>query len=513
MMKTNTYITTPIYYLNGKPHLGHAYTTILGDVLRRIFELRGENVFYTTGTDEHGQKNFDTIQKLNLTFEEYVKEYSENFKRLFKELDIKYDLFVQTSSQKHIDIVKQCLKIVYDKGLIVKKKYTGLYCKGCEQFKKESDLDENGNCPDHQVKPVEISEENYFLPLEPHRQWLIDYIENNPEWIQPNSFRTEILNMLKQPLEDLCISRPKNRVKLGVEIPFDTDYVTYIWFDALINYISSLNWPNDSEVLDEFWPRSIHLMAKDIIKPHCIYWPIMLKTLGLLPPYRIMIHGFLVGEGGIKMSKSLGNVIDPEEMVNKIGTDAFRFILINLMNKGTDTQISENIIFNNYNKLANVFGNLYFRTCKLTEKFNNGVIPYVDLSDDDKEFINEISNKLKQSLLNAESIYDAQSITRLVLDISSDLNSYVDQKQPWNLAKDETKYNELMAVLHVLNEGVRLLGITVLPIMPTVGKKILASLDFETDRLSIDEMFVMPKMARRLQQPEIMFPKLIDTIK
>lgn len=513
MIETNTYITTPIYYLNGKPHLGHAYTTILGDVLRRVFELRGENVFYTTGTDEHGQKNFDTIQKLNVSFDDYVKEYSENFKRLFQELDIKYDLFVQTSSQKHINIVKQCLQKVYNQGLIIKKKYTGLYCKGCEQFKKESDLDENGNCPDHQVKPVEISEENYFLPLEPHRQWLIEHIEKNPEWIQPNSFRTEVLNMLKLPLEDLCISRPKNRVKLGVELPFDKDYVTYIWFDALINYISSLNWPNTDENLNKFWSRSIHLMAKDIIKPHCIYWPIMLKVLGLLPPYRIMIHGFLVGEGGIKMSKSLGNVIDPEDMVKKIGTDAFRFILLNLMNKSTDTQISENIIFNTYNKLANIFGNLYFRTCKLTEKFNNGIIPDVVLTKEYHEFLDRISNTLKQSLLNTNSIYDIQLITRTIFDISSDLNVFVDQKQPWNLAKDESKHDELMSVLYVLNEGVRLLGITVLPIMPNTGKKILDSLGFDVTGLNIDELFVTPKMTRKIKQPEILFPKLMDVIK
>ena len=511
MNDINTYITTPIYYLNGMPHLGHAYTTILGDILRRTFELRGENVFYTTGTDEHGQKNFDTIQKLNMTFEDYVKEYSQNFKNLFKKLGIDYDLFVQTSCPHHTKIVKQCLQRVYDNGLIIKKKYTGLYCKGCEQFKKESDLDENGCCPYHQEQPVEISEENYFLPLEPYREWLKEYIENNPDWIQPSSFRTEILNMLKQPLEDLCISRPKNRVHLGVEIPFDTDYITYIWFDALINYISSLDWPNNDTNMCKFWPNSIHIMAKDIIKPHCIYWPIMLKALGLLPPHRIMIHGFLVGEGGVKMSKSLGNVIDPEEMVDKIGADAFRFVLVNLMNKNSDTQVSENIIFNAYNRLANTFGNLYFRTCKLIEKFNEGIIPDSVLDSSDMQFVLSMAEKLKSVLLDTKNIYDIQSNTEVIFDISSKLNYYIDQKQPWNLAKDEARHDELLSTLYVLSEGVRMLGIAISPIMPSVSQKILTSLSFDMRESSIENMFTINTTKfRKIQAPEILFPRLCD---
>lgn len=509
MTNSNVYITTPIYYLNGKPHLGHAYTTILGDVLRRTFELRGENVFYTTGTDEHGQKNYDTITKLGLTFEDYVDQYSANFKKLFKELGVKYDLFVQTSAEKHKDIVKQCLQRVFDQGLIVKKKYTGLYCKGCEQFKKESDLDENGCCPDHQERPIELSEENYFLPLEPHRQWLIDHINNNPDWIQPAAFRNEILGMLKNPLEDLCISRPKNRVHLGVEIPFDSEYVSYIWFDALLNYISSLNWPNSDEMLNKYWPNSIHIMAKDIIKPHCIYWPIMLKTLGLEPPHRIMIHGFLVGEGGIKMSKSLGNVIDPEDMIAKIGADSFRFVVVHLMNKGSDTQISTKIIFNTYDRLANTFGNLYFRTCKLIEKFNGGNIYPVELSGEDKDFLVGIADKLKGVLLNTENIYDIPNNTEKIFEVSSLLNTYIEQKQPWHLAKDETKAQELKTVLFTLAEGVRMLGLAIRPIMPNISEKILTSLDYGMSETNLDKMFSIDMSEnRQIKEPEILFPKL-----
>ncbi len=512
MPKQNKYITTPIYYLNGKPHLGHAYTTILGDILRRTFELRGDDVFFTTGTDEHGQKNFDTITKLNMSFADYVREYSANFKKLFEDLGIKYDLFVQTSSAKHTDIVKQCLQQVFDKGLIVKKQYTGLYCKGCEQFKKESDLDENGCCPDHQEKPIELSEENYFLPLEPHRQWLIDYINANPDWIQPVAFKNEVLGMLRNPLEDLCISRPKNRVHLGVEIPFDTDYVSYIWFDALINYISSLNWPNSGNTLDKYWPNSIHIMAKDIIKPHCIYWPIMLKTLGIEPPHRIMIHGFLVGEGGVKMSKSLGNVIDPEDMIAKIGADPFRFVLVNLMNKTTDTQVSEKIIYSVYDRLANTFGNLFFRACKLIEKFNAGVIPVVELSGAEKDFMDKISQKLKDSLLNTDNIYDIQSNTETVFEISSTLNSFIEQKQPWHLAKDETKHDELMSVLYILAESIRMLGIAVSPVMPQISQKILGTFGYDTEGKTVDEMFCLNNQQdRHINNAEILFPKLEPT--
>ncbi len=508
-MNKAKYITTPIYYLNGKPHLGHAYTTIIGDVLKRTFELRGESVFYTTGTDEHGQKNSEKIAKLNISFDEYVEKYSANFKKLFTDLNVKYDFFAQTSFTKHKEIVCKCLQIVYDKGLIIKKKYVGLYCTGCEQFKKESDLDKDGQCPDHQTKPIELSEENYFLQLEPYRQWLVDYINQNPNWIQPINFKNEVLGMLKTPLDDLCISRPRNRVPLGIEMPFDKDYIVYIWFDALINYISNLDWPNDIAKFNKYWTNAIHLMAKDIIKPHCVYWPIILKSLDLPLPKNIMVHGFLVGEGGIKMSKSLGNIIDPEEIINEIGVDAFRFILLYLTNVSKDTQISKNIIYKTYDLLANNLGNLCFRIYKLIEKCNDGVISNPNINSEDQNFINQISAILKDIIYKTEAISDISINSSNLLKVCSDINTYINEKQPWILVKDNKKREELMSVLYVLSEGMRMLAISLNPIMPTISCKILSSMDYDISQTPIEKAFELRKLENfKMKNIGILFPKL-----
>ncbi len=505
------YITTPIYYLNGHPHLGHAYTTILGDVLKRLYMMRGEEVFYTTGTDEHGQKNQEMYEKLGMEFAEFSDMYSANFKNLFDKLDIKLDYFVRTSAQSHKDVVTKCLENVYNKGLIIKKDYVGLYCKGCEQFKKECDLDENGFCPDHLVAPERISEENYFLKLEPYRQWLIDYIKANPEWIQPSYFATEILNLLKEPLEDLNISRPKSRTSLGIELPFDKDYVTYIWFDALINYISSLGWSTGDDKFDKFWPNSIHLMGKDIIKPHCIYWPIMLQALGLTPPKSIMIHGYLIGEGNVKMSKSLGNVVDPFKMVDIVGVDAFRFYMAHTAAGSKDTQVSERLVKLGYKTLANNLGNLHMRTYKMLEKYSNKAIPNVTLDEENLNILNEISTLLKDTVYNINSVTDISKLPEAVIKSCSILNAYIDKKEPWKLAKDETKREELLQCLYCLADGIRLIGAAITPIMPTISDKIFTS--FAVDKAAnVEDEFLPVRLAgdKQLGEVVMLFPMLLE---
>src|SRR5260370_11631679 len=316
---TRSYITTPIYYVNGDPHLGHAYTSVMADVLTRIAWMRGTEALLTTRTDEHGQKNQEGAEASGLPPYEYLARQSSRFRSLFERLDVSFNLWVRTTSQQHVQAVQEALTRLNDRGLIVKKNYTGLYCVGCELFKKKSDLDEEGRCPDHQVKPIEMQELNYFFTIDKFRPWLLDKLEQRTDWIRPAFYRGEIVKMLEGPLEDLCISRPKKRVWLGIEMPFDSDYVTYVWFDALINYLSNIGWP-DSRYL-EWWPYSNHLMAKDIIKTHCIYWPIMLKALGIEAPHGYRVHGFWVGEGGAKMSKSVGNVVDPEALLKTVGTD------------------------------------------------------------------------------------------------------------------------------------------------------------------------------------------------
>lgn len=476
------YITTPIYYLNGDPHIGHAFTTILSDVLKRIYEINKEDCFLTTGTDEHGQKNQSACEKSGLDFETFMKEKSEVYKSLFDRLNIKYDYFVRTSCQQHKDYVKQCLNYIKKKDLIIKKSYTGLYCEGCEQFKKLSDLDSEGNCPDHKKPPQQITEENYFFKLEPFREWLIEFIKQNPEWIQPKVFMNEVLAMLQEPLEDLCISRPKSRVSLGIEFPFDDNYITYIWFDALINYLSTF--AHNKTDLNKYWNNSIHLMGKDIIKAHCIYWPIILKALDFEPAKKVLVHGFWLGEGNIKMSKSIGNIVDPKEVIDLVGVDTLRFYLCNTMNGAKDGQVSINLIKNTHNLLGNNLGNLVSRSCKMLEKYCNNKIPTNNLVGEDRELLEKISISFKNKISTINNLENIQELSQLIIETGNLLNGYIDKKEPWKLGKDITKKYELESCLYTLMEGLLLIGCAVYPIMPTVSDKLLSI--FNLNKYKID---------------------------
>jgi methionyl-tRNA synthetase len=355
------YLTTPIYYVNGDPHIGNAHTGIMADILKRAAQMRGVDVFLTTGTDEHGQKNEEAVEHSGLQVGEYLERQSGRFKALFDSLQITYDMFVRTTSPRHMDGVRIFEQMLYDSNLLVKKKYHGTYCSGCEQFKKTSDLDGNGRCIEHpSLVSEELDETNYFLPIEPFRQWLVDWIETHPLWVQPERYRNELRQMLQTPLDDLCISRPRTRVRLGIELPFDHDYVTYVWFDALINYITNVGWPDQKYA--KWWSCARHLIGKDILKTHCIYWPIMLKSIGVEPPAAVAVHAYWLGAGGLKMSKTLGNVVDPNEVVQILGADALRFYLAKNMRSTCDTQIALPLIIRTYNAdLANKVGNTLSR--------------------------------------------------------------------------------------------------------------------------------------------------------
>ncbi len=475
------YFTTPIYYINGSPHIGHAYTTILGDVLKKFEQMRGADVFYTTGTDEHGQKNQTSCQESGLPLPEFLKMRSDNFRNLFDKMDIDYDHFVRTSSDEHKAVVTEALNYIYNKGLIRKKSYEGLYCEGCEQFKKPSDLDERGFCPDHQKAPKLITEENYFFPLEQDRQWLIDYINTHPDWIKPRRFAKEVLGMLSEPLDDLCISRPKSRVWLGVELPFDHDFVTYIWFDALINYISSLGWsPDESKNarFNELWPHCTHLLAKDILKTHAVYWPIMLKALGIQPPEHLIVHGYWLGEGGIKMSKSLGNVVDPYEVMDLMGIEPLRFYLCNAMSLTGDSQISVDLLKQGYKLLANNIGNLQMRVLKMIAKNLGGKVPSAaSLNAEDKALLDNIADTFARIYQYGESSLELVSeLSNEILKAGDAVNAYFAANEPWVLAKDESKKERYEAVIYTTLDALRLIAAAVYPFMPAVSQKILASL-------------------------------------
>ena len=475
------YFTTPIYYINGSPHIGHAYTTILGDVLKKFEQMRGADVFYTTGTDEHGQKNQTSCQESGLPLPEFLKMRSNNFRNLFDKMDIDYDHFVRTSSDEHKAVVTEALNYIYNKGLIRKKSYEGLYCEGCEQFKKPSDLDERGFCPDHQKAPKLITEENYFFPLEQDRQWLIDYINTHPDWIKPRRFAKEVLGMLSEPLDDLCISRPKSRVWLGVELPFDHDFVTYIWFDALINYISSLGWsPDESKNarFNKLWPHCTHLLAKDILKTHAVYWPIMLKALGIQPPEHLIVHGYWLGEGGIKMSKSLGNVVDPYEVMDLMGIEPLRFYLCNAMSLTGDSQISVDLLKQGYKLLANNIGNLQMRVLKMIAKNLGGKVPSAaSLNAEDKALLDNIAGTFARIYQYGESSLELVSeLSNEILKAGDAVNAYFAANEPWVLAKDESKKERYEAVIYTTLDALRLIAAAVYPFMPAVSQKILASL-------------------------------------
>ncbi len=480
------YITTPIYYLNGLPHIGHAYTSILGDVMKKFEQMNGNDVYYTTGTDEHGQKNQHSIETSGLNADEFLTRQSENFHNLFVDLGIDFDYFVRTSKPEHKKIVQEILQNIYDKGLIVKKSYEGLYCEGCEQFKKPSDLDQNGCCPDHKVAPKPISEENYFFRLEPYRQWLIDYIKTHPDWIQPTKYANEVLGMLKEPLEDLCISRPKSRVWLGIELPFDSNYVTYIWFDALVNYISTLNYGHNSD-FDIIWANSTHLIGKDILKPHCIYWPIMLHALGINPVSRYFIHGFWIGEGGVKMSKSLGNVVDPIEVIRLLGVDALRFYLIHNMTLGGDSPISLSMLKQGYKMLANNIGNLQMRVLKMVQKnLNNKVPSSVSLNNEDKKLITDIADRFAQIYHQEISLETVNNLANDVVKSGTEVNAYFAAHEPWVLAKDPNQKERFNAVIYTTLECLRLIGLAMYPLTPETAYKILDSLGIKPQPFKAD---------------------------
>lgn len=475
------YITTPIYYTNGAPHIGHAYTTILADVFKKFEQLKGNEVFVSTGTDEHGQKNQHSCEASNLPIDVFLEKQSALFRALFDRMNLDYDYFVRTSQEPHKKVVRRVLSKLYDQGLIIKKSYEGLYCEGCEQFKKQSDLDENGLCPDHKKAPKIISEENYFFRLEPYRQWLKDFILSHPDWISPSNYAKEVLSMLEEPLDDLCISRPKDRVWLGIELPFDPNFVTYIWFDALINYISTLDW-GENDDFDSFWENSYHLLAKDILKPHCIYWPIMLKAIGIPPVHRCIVHGYWIGEGGVKMSKSLGNVVDPNEVIDMMGVEPLRFYLINNMSVSSDSPISINLLKQGYKQLANNLGNLQMRVLKMVDKNLEGDIPAdVELTDADKQLLDQLASSFDTIYKKDIVLETATELANQIMVACNALNTYFANNEPWVLAKDASTMARFKQVIYTTLDGLRLVAIALYPLMPKTSLAILDSMSIPHD--------------------------------
>jgi len=502
------YITTPIYYVNDKPHIGHTYTTVLSDVLTRFNRLLGKNTFFLTGTDEHGQKVSQAAKREGMTPQEQADKTVVRFKQMWKSLNISYDNFIRTTDEQHKIAVQSILQELFDKEEIYKSEYDGWYCVPDERFFTGKDLVDS-LCPECGRKVEKIKETNYFFKMGKYRDWLIEYINKNPEYIQPSFRKNETLGFLKQELNDLCISRPKSRLSWGVELPFDKDYITYVWFDALINYLTGIGFNQNEKEFSKWWPATYHLIGKDILTTHTVYWSIMLKAIGLELPKHIFAHGWWMVEDS-KMGKSLGNAVDPISLIKKYGSDEFRYILISGMTIGQDANFSEAEFIKRYNAdLANDFGNLVSRIIKLIENNFSGKIPHLKHVDaEDKQLLQDLkgyTKDLEGNILNLRLDFVVKSVNDMVRAV----NKYFELTKPWILAK-EGKVEKLATVLYNALDIVRIASIVLTPIMPEKMNQLKKVLGLDNSEKSFRENIISGhlKEGTQLGKLKVLFPRI-----
>ena len=473
------YVTTPIYYVNAAPHLGHAYTTIAADVMARHHRQRDERVFFLTGTDEHGEPVADAAHALGLAPQELADRNAERFRALAPQLGASNDFFIRTTDPEHEAVVQRVLSKVRDNGYVYEGTYEGWYCPRCADFKAENENDEGNRCPIHRTPVETLREDNYFFKLSAFQQPLEELYEQRPDFVSPRTRYNEALSFIRSGLRDVPLTRHK--LTWGVPVPWDHDHVFYVWFDALLNYYSALSYARPGEDLtDELWPASYHLIAKDILRFHTVYWPALLMAAEIELPERIFVHGYLLLEGE-KMSKSLGNVLDPFEVIDRFGADALRFYLLRDVSFGQDGSVSTASFELRYEtELANELGNLANRTISMVHRYRDGSVPAaaVDpaLATDFEGLAERVSELIDRAELTAALDETWQRVRRL--------NRYVEERAPWQLAKDDAASGELDVVLATLVEGLRVLGVLLWPYLPDSAEKLLAALGAEDRSLA-----------------------------
>jgi methionyl-tRNA synthetase len=496
------YVTTPIYYVNAEPHLGHAYSTIAADIVARHMRQRGEEVFFQTGTDEHGEPTVRAAEEQGVTPKELADQNAPRFRELMQRINASEDFFIRTTDPEHVAKVQEIIQRVHDNGHVYEGTYEGMFCPRCADFKTESEIAEGNRCPIHGI-PLELKQEqNWFFRLSAFQERLEQLYDEQPDFVIPDFRRNEAVGFIKQGLQDVSLSRPE--LEWGVPLPWDPDQVIYVWWDALLNYVTGLTYARDGEDLTgTFWPPDLHVMAKDILKFHAVYWPALLWAAEIPLPKQMVIHGFLLMEGQ-KMSKSLGNVIDPFEVIERFGADALRFYCYREVSFGQDGSVSPVGFETRYEtELANEYGNLANRTLAMIERYRDGVVPEAAVDDSLAGAFAGIVDEVRAELDRAELTQALEAIWRLVRR----LNQYVEETRPWDLAKEESESGRLDQVLYNLAEGLRVTTLRLCPYMPETSDRLLAALGEEGRALA---ELGSRGGGQRIARLEPLFPKIDD---